>query len=76
MTTYRSSLPGSKLGKPFLYVIVKMHLFMLSMFLYYTPSRGELYILHLYLITLVFIMRGSRKFFQRESNFDNVLFFR
>ena len=45
------------------------------MFLYYTPSRGsEPYILHLYLITLVFIIRGSRKFFQRESNFDNVFF--
>ena len=48
MATYRSSLPGSKLGKAF-FTIVNLHPFLnLRLFLSLTSSGGELYIFHLY----------------------------
>ena len=48
--------------KPFFYKIVKLHLFFVFLFFYlrlffYLPSaRGELYILHLYLVAFIFII--------------------
>ena len=48
MATYRSSLPGSKLGKAFFFIIVLHPFLNLRLFLSFTSSCGELYKFHLY----------------------------
>ena len=51
MTTYKSSIPGSKLGRNLFYIIVKLlSVFKLILFVYFTPSSDELYIFHLYVL--------------------------
>ena len=57
MATYRSSLPGSKLGKAFLYNCQIASFFLnFRLFLCFTSSRGEFYIFHLYLVAFIFII--------------------
>ena len=53
------------LEKPFLYII--LHLFLnLRLFLYFTSSRGGLYIFHLYLVAFIFIISKVSSLFSRE----------
>ena len=67
MATYRSSLPGSKLGKAFFYIIVKLHPFLnLRLFLYLTSSLGGLYIFNLYLVAFIFIISRVSSLFSYQ----------
>ena len=56
MTTYRSSLRRSKLGKPFFINNCQIASFSnLRFFLYFTSTHGGLYIFHLYLVAFIIL---------------------